>query len=282
MKIIRVFPRRTNATPDDELVRIGTGPGLFDEADEIHISVTFSWDLQTAERLEKAWRTVGPTKIGGPATGQASGEFTPGLYLKKGNTITSRGCPNHCWFCSAWRREGTIREIGIKPGWKIHDDNLLACSASHIEAVIRMTKTRPYPRPEFVGGLDPKRMTPAIAALFRSARPESVFLAYDEPTDYEPFRAAAKMLFEAGFTQKGHRVRAYVLVGYLADTIAAAEYRMRQVSEAGAWPMAMLYRDKEGKTDPTWRKFQRTFSRPAATSAFFKNGEKRWEGRVSI
>lgn len=29
-KIIRVFPERTNATPTDELVRIGEGPSLFD------------------------------------------------------------------------------------------------------------------------------------------------------------------------------------------------------------------------------------------------------------
>ena len=37
-KIIRVFPRRTNATPDDENVRIATTPGLWEEADEVHIS----------------------------------------------------------------------------------------------------------------------------------------------------------------------------------------------------------------------------------------------------
>ena len=47
-KIIRVFPRKTNATPDDEEVRIMTTPSLFDEAAEIHISVAFSWDLKWA------------------------------------------------------------------------------------------------------------------------------------------------------------------------------------------------------------------------------------------
>ena len=43
-RIIRVFPVRTNATPDDELVRIATTPSLFDEADEVHISVAFGID----------------------------------------------------------------------------------------------------------------------------------------------------------------------------------------------------------------------------------------------
>lgn len=42
MTRFRVFPRRTKATPDDLGVRIGP-PGLFDEADEIDISVTFPW-----------------------------------------------------------------------------------------------------------------------------------------------------------------------------------------------------------------------------------------------
>lgn len=45
-KIIRVFPTKTNATPDDELVRIREVPSLFDEADEVHISVAFTWTFR--------------------------------------------------------------------------------------------------------------------------------------------------------------------------------------------------------------------------------------------
>jgi hypothetical protein len=276
MKIIRVFPRRTKATPDDDLVRIGTGPSLFDEADEIHISVAFSWDRKEADRLYRAWRPVAKTLLGGPATFQASGEFTPGLYLKRGHTITSRGCPNRCWFCKVWRREGPVRELKIQPGWKIHDDNLLACSPEHLKAVIEMTKTQPH-RPEFVGGLEAARMTPAIAALLREAKPESVFFAYDQPAALAPLHAAIKMLYEAGFPQKTHRIRAYVLIGFPEDTIEAAEKRMRSALAAGAWPMAMLYRSEKGDRDPAWQKFQKTFCRPAATAAFLLNGKKRWE-----
>ena len=44
MKLIRVFPRRTKATPDDANVRTGP-PGLFDEADAVHVSVAFSADI---------------------------------------------------------------------------------------------------------------------------------------------------------------------------------------------------------------------------------------------
>lgn len=50
-RIIRVFPTKTNATPTDELVRIRETPSFFDEADEVHVSVTFTWDIPIAEWL---------------------------------------------------------------------------------------------------------------------------------------------------------------------------------------------------------------------------------------
>jgi hypothetical protein len=62
-RVIRVFPRRTNATPIDDLAAVGRGPELFDEADEVHISVAFTWDKPAAERLAKEWEHVAPVKI---------------------------------------------------------------------------------------------------------------------------------------------------------------------------------------------------------------------------
>ena len=52
-RIIRVFPRRTRATPTDALAVVNRSPELFDEADEVHISVAFTWDIPVAEQLEK-------------------------------------------------------------------------------------------------------------------------------------------------------------------------------------------------------------------------------------
>ncbi len=49
VKIIRVFPRRTSMTPLDADVRINSEPGLFDDADEVHVSCLFSWDKDRAE-----------------------------------------------------------------------------------------------------------------------------------------------------------------------------------------------------------------------------------------
>lgn len=153
MRIARVFPRKTKATPTDSLVYINRSPDmLVPEIDEVHISVTFTYDMRQAERLATWWSAVGvPVKMGGPAFGQPSGEFIPGRYLKHGYTITSRGCPNHCWFCSVWRREPEPIELEIKDGWIVQDDNLLACTDQHINDVFAMLQRQPK-RAVFSGG----------------------------------------------------------------------------------------------------------------------------------
>lgn len=262
-RIIRVFPRRTAATPTDDLVRVGVGPGLFDEADEVHVSVTFTWDLPLAEKLARAWEPVAPVRVGGPATGEAGGEFTPGLYVKRGYVLTSRGCPNRCWFCSVPKREGDLRELPITAGWNVLDDNLLACSDDHVRAVFEMLKgQKRNGRIEFTGGLEAKRLQPWHVKALRELRPKQMFFAYDTPDDLEPLQEAGRMLLAAGFTTTSHTLRAYVLCGYPSDTFDAAERRMREAQAAGFMPMAMLYRDKEGKRTTEWMRWQKQWARP--------------------
>ncbi|MCL2647233.1 MAG: hypothetical protein FWD61_09540 [Phycisphaerales bacterium] len=261
MKIARVFPRRTNATPDDEMAFVGNPP-LWAEADEVHISVCWTWDLPEAERLAKEWRHVAPVKIGGPATGMRSEEFVPGMYLKKGYVITSRGCPNRCWFCSVPKREGPVRELPIRDGWNVLDDNLIACSEKHIRGVFAMLARQSH-RIEFTGGLEARRMKPWIAHELRKLKPKQVFFACDSPLDLEPLREAGNMMFDAGFTQRSHVLRCYVLCGYPRDVMIEADIRMSEVKRAGFIPMAMLYRDAKGDRDPEWMKFQKAWARPA-------------------
>lgn len=269
-KIIRVFPRKTNATPDDKNVRIATTPGFFDEADEVHISVAFTWDLAWAEWAAKQWRQVAPVSIGGPALNEPGGDFVPGMYLKKGYVITSRGCPNRCWFCSVPHREGfALRELPITDGWIVTDDNLLACSDQHILGVFEMLKRQPH-RPQFVGGLEAKILSPERALQLRELRPDSLYFAYDTPDDLEPLREAGKYLLNAGFTRKSHVLRCCVLVGYKGDTFGKAEARMRQASEAGFMPMAMLYRDHKGDFTTKWKQFQREWANPIITACNLK------------
>jgi len=268
MRILRVFPQRTNATPNDDLVHIG-GVDLFSdhiEVDRVHISVAFTWDLPAAEKLYEQWSKFAPTEIGGPATGQRGENFTPGMYLKNGYVITSRGCPNRCWFCTVWQREGkTIRELPITDGWNLLDDNLLACSETHIRSVFAML-ARQGRRPFFTGGLEAAKLKQWHVDELVKLKPAEIFFAYDTPNDREPLYEAGKMLTAAGF-KPCHPLRAYVLVGYPGDTFEKAEYRLFDCIKAGFIPMAMLYRDDTGKRDPAWVKFTWPWARPASIYA---------------
>lgn len=257
-RVIRVFPRQTKATPVDAMVRFGP-PGMFDEADEIHVSVTFTWDLPRAEQLAHQWEHIAPVKIGGPATGIAGGDFTPGMYLKPGYVITSRGCPNRCWFCSVWRREGTIRELPVTEGYIVADDNLLACSEEHIREVFAMLK-RQSEKSQFSGGLEAAILKPWHVDLLADLKPARMYFAYDSPDDLEPLREAGRMLDEAGL--RNHNLCCYVLVGYPHDTFDGAEQRLRDVVDAGFFPFAMLYRDHRGNRTTEWIRFQRQWAQP--------------------
>jgi len=265
-RIIRVFPRKTAATPDDALVRVAVPPGLFDVADEVHISVTWTYDLPLADRLAYQWAQVAPVKMGGPAYDDPGGDFVPGMYVKKGYVMTSRGCPNHCWFCSVPRREGTIRELPLTEGHNLLDSNILACPEEHIKAVFSMLAAgkKKYGKPiEFTGGLEAARLKQWHVHALRELRPKQLFFAYDMPDDLEPLVRAGKMLHAVGFTDTSHCLRAYVLCGFKGDTFAHATKRMAQTVAAGFMPMAMLYRDKQGLRDDQWARWQRQFARPA-------------------
>jgi hypothetical protein len=213
MKLIRIFPRRTNATPMDSDVRINTYPNLFDQADQINISVAFTWDIPIAEKLYDQWKYVTKTEIGGPALGFIGDEFEPGLYLKQGYVITSRGCPNRCWFCSVWKREPEVKELKIKSGYNILDDNLLACSDQHIKNVFKMLQLQNH-RIEFTGGFEAKRFKEWHINELLKIRLDQIFFAYDTPDDYEPLINVSKILKSAGLIRNGsHDMRCYILIG---------------------------------------------------------------------
>lgn len=259
MKILRVFPRKTKATPDDPMAVVGY-PTLFDEADKVLIDCTFTWDKPEAEKMAEAWRIIAPVKIGGVAYGDPGGEFQPGLFLKQGYTITSRGCPNKCWFCYVWKRTGGLMELTIKDGWIVQDDNLLACSETHIRAVFAMLKRQPK-KAVFSGGLEARLLKGWHIDLLVDLKPQQMFFAYDTPDDYEPLAEASKLLTSAGIIRKsGRQAFCYNLIGYPNDTITDAEQRLMRTLKLGFTPFAMLYKNENGQADITWRKFQREWA----------------------
>jgi len=263
MKVARVFPRRTKATPIDEDAYID-GPDMWIRErgyEEIHISVTFTWDLPRAEWLAKQWEGIAPVKMGGPALGTKGEDFTPGMYLKPGYVITSRGCPNRCWHCSVWRRDGATRELTITEGNKLQDDNILACSEGHIRAVVKMLRSQRHV--EFTGGLEASRLSRWHIELIEDLKIEQIFMAYDTPDDWEPL-VEAKKLFSGSRLDTKRYLRCYVLIGGPGDTLKNAEARLNQVLGLGIYPMAMLYRDgKTGSVRDGWSALQKTWARPA-------------------
>lgn len=272
--IARVFPRRTAATPNDELAFTTEPPMIgLPEIDEVHVSVAFTYDLPRAEWLFHQWQAVGvPVKMGGPALNDRGGEFVPGRYVKPGHCMTSRGCNNHCWFCKVPEREGKLRELPITEGHDVLDSNLLQCSDNHIRSVFTMLARQPN-RPKFTGGLEAKVMKSWHCEELRKLKPERLYCAYDTPDDYEPLVNAGRMLQDAGFTTTSHVMACYCLVGYKGDTFDKAETRMTDAIKAGFVPYAMLYRDEKGLTDEQWRKFQREWLRPAIVAGKMKEDQ---------
>lgn len=243
------------------------------EADEVHISVTFSWDLDMGHRIADAWDLVFPgrVKIGGPAFNQRGGDFVGGRYLAPGYTITSRGCPNRCWFCRVPKVEGNVRELPIVDGWNVLDDNILATSWEHFDAVCSMLQRNTFGRsPEFTGGLDAELLTDRHVNRLAEITPRpSCFFAYDPGDEYDTLGTAAQMMFNAGWTVASHRLRCYVLIGYPKDTTSAAVARLNDMLGLGFTPMAMLWRNpKTGEAlGGDWKTLQRMWARPAIIHA---------------
>jgi hypothetical protein len=266
--LARVFTRKTNATPDDAYAFVGLPPeNLPEDITEVAVSVSFSYDLDEAERLYDAWSKVTPAKIGGPATGMRGEEFVPEKFLKKGYVVTSRGCNGSCWFCEIPRREGPVRELPVREGVNVLDDNLFACSDSHILKVFKMLEGQKALRRRtfFTGGLEAARITAWHVGLLKKLRPKEIFFGCDSDEKFYHLSEAVKLFREADYFSHS-TLRAYVIIGYRGDTLEDAERRLRRVKDIGVCPMAMLYRDLSGSViqpEKNWRTLQRLWARPA-------------------
>lgn len=267
-KIIRVFPRRTSMTPTDTLAFIGAPPLWRPEVDRVDISCTFTWDVEEARRLQEAWAQYYPVvKLGGPAIKGSSGEFIPGMYLKEGATITSRGCPRRCPWCLVPEYEGAIRTLEIKPGWVVQDNNFLATPKQHQARVFAMLREQRR-AVSFPGGLDARLLTGWAVVQLSTLKIKQVFLAADNKGSLPVLREAVGRL---GFLSR-RQLRCYVLIAYGGETIKEAERRLEAVWDIGCLPFAQLFQPADPYIDypPEWKALARTWSRPAAMFALHK------------
>jgi len=270
MNILRVFPRETSYTPTDELVMIGEPPmpELIPEHDEVHISCTFTWDMDRAEELAFQWEsaTDKPVKIGGPAYKSPVVGFTPGLYVRRGVVFTSRGCNNNCRFCGVRSIEGTLVELPVYEGNIIQDNNFLQCSRQHKDKVFEMLRTQRGI--SFRGGLQCNLIDDHFIENIQQLRIAELWLACDTDKSLPAFKEACAKLTKAGFNR--NKIKCYSLIGH---DMEAEEARNREIFIAGAMPFSQLERDftrKKTEYSPEWKAFERQWQRPAATVAHMR------------
>lgn len=268
MRIARVFPTKTKMCPKDGDAYFGP-PGLYTlKYDEVHISVSFTWDLPKVKILKEEWSRHGRVLVGGPALEDPGDEFVAGRYLKEGVTITSRGCPydsSRCPFCFVPTREGRIRELPIVPGNIVQDNNLLACSRAHRDKVFAMLRTQR--KIDFSGGLEAGRVTDSVVDELRSLKIHQIWLSYDLPERMTDLVRAVEKL-KPYFSRD--KIRCYVLIGYEGDTLVKAGERLKDAWDIGTLPFAMRYRTPAGQWERTylfserqWNLLTRKWTRPA-------------------
>ena len=273
MRILRVFPKRTSYTPDDDLAFVGMPPmaDFIPEHDEVHVSCTFTWDMDECEDLAYQWEgvTKKPVRLGGPAYHSPTDDFTPGLYVKKGIIFTSRGCNNNCPWCGVRQIEGKLRELPITPGNVIQDNNFLQCSRAHKEKVFDMLRSQHGIA--FRGGLETDLIDDHFISNITSLRIAELWLACDTDAQLPRFKAACEKLTSAGFTR--NQIRCYSLIGH---DMEAEEQRNREIWRIGAMPYSQLERDfSREKTEYSaeWRAFERRWQRPAIMKAHMREVE---------
>ena len=263
-----MFPRRTSYLPKDDMAFVGDPQLERPEADEVHISCTFTWDKAEAERLKLAWSQYYPVvKVGGPAYDDpCTDNFIPGRYVKEGIVYTSHGCNNQCPWCLAWRREKGIRLDRIHQGNILQDNNIMQCPRHHIESVFDMLSAQRGVI--LAGGIEASRLEQWSADRIRGLHVKAIFLACDTDNAIKPLRRALKLL-----ALPQDKIRCYVLLRYNPDeTRLRALIRLLEVYEAGAIPFAQLYQPAGQWIDYPieWKRFARTWERPAGTKGFIK------------
>ena len=268
--MIRVFARKTKMTPTDDLA-FYDGPPLYELPDlPVYVSVTFTWDLQKGINLFREWQHSFPGKtwIGGPGILNADrpNEFVPGRFLKQGITITSRGCPKNCPWCLVPKKEGKLKELKIQPGYRVQDNNLLACSQGHILAVFDMLMKQKRGI-IFSGGLDIDYLCSWHIEFLKKIKiaQSGLWVACDREADLPKLDKVKDLLSDFPIDKK----RCYVLMGFDGDTPAAAIRRCEKIydKERGFLPFAQYYQPPTAQiriVPKKWRFAVRKWARPAA------------------
>jgi len=189
-----------------------------------HISVPFTWNLESAKKTALALHRAGfRIKVGGPAVALAGWDLdAPGIeagishpgILQRINPLATRtttGCPNKCQFCAVPRTEGVFKEL---PNWHdapvLCDNNILAASIAHFDKVCdRLEK---WGWCDFNQGLDCRLLTNHHADRLKRIGQAKCRLALDHQGVKDMWDGAFDLLRTAGIQKR--LITSYVLVGF--------------------------------------------------------------------
>jgi hypothetical protein len=241
------------------------GPPLWPLPDyPVLVSVLFTWDISRGRGLATDWSSVSSrVELGGPAFGSYAGAFEPGLFVREGVTITSRGCPKACSFCLVHQREGFLRELEIRVGNIVQDNNVLACSKGHLEKVFGMLGGQ---RAIEFHGLDIDYLNSWVVDRLKSLKVKFLWVACDTDAALTRLDKAADLLADFTLEQR----RCYVLIG--RESLYQAESRCEAVFNKGFLPFAQLYQPVQPKAySAEWKRLQKRWSRPAIYKKLMKS-----------
>lgn len=258
-------------TPLDDYAFVGYPPMIRPEADEVHISVSFTWDLPLGYALYVAWSQYYPeAKIGGPAfPGYSEGGSIPGVYVKPNIVFTSRGCNNHCPWCLVPLNEGGFRPVPfslVSESVVIQDNNILQHETAHLGKIMNML--RGCKSVVFAGGLEPNLIDDRVVYMLKNIKIKQLFLSCDSKESIKPLRQAVAKL--NGFPRD--KLRCFVLLAFNDEMVSDAIGRLQDVWASGCLPFAQLYQppDRYIRYSKEWRDLARIWSRPAITKAIMR------------
>ena len=237
------------------------GPTEWIRDRRLFISIPFTWNLKPVrERLIAGSLLWDRVTVGGPAvklsrsrhfvepfewpecvtvdTGDIEG------VLERANPLairTSTGCPNRCGYCAVPTIEPTFSELPIdtvRP--VICDNNFLACSKTHRQAVYSLLEDGYFSEPiDFNQGLDARLLTQWDAEWLRELRAKCR-LAYDYPAEGDSVREAMAILRSEGVAKKS--IFIYALIGW-KDTPGEAVRRCEEISSWGVYCCPMWFHE---------------------------------------
>jgi len=244
------------------------------KADFIHITSTFTWDLDhviAAINSAKHKYPQAKITIGGVGasmmpehiykhTGMKPHfgidwriEDIPPDYslhpeLETCFAYSSRGCINKCVYCVVPRMEGKIQEVpnwwkSIDPSKKkieMWDNNFLACSKEHIKKTIDILRYYNL-YVDFNQALDCMKLTPEIADQLCTLKMQPFRFAYDKPFQEKYIRTMFKLLVDERGVNP-HDIHILILFNF-NETPEEAHYKCRVIQdELGGVPFAMCYK----------------------------------------